>query len=128
MIFNRLTNYFDMHPFTILMTSIIAIIHFYILYLEMILWNTEKGRKVFGMKDKNYADQTKVLAANQGLYNGFLAAGLVFSLVDNNLKMLVFFLVCIFIAGIFGAVSTKKTKILWIQTAPALIALLSTFF
>ena len=117
-----------MHLFTIIITSIIAVIHFYILYLEMVLWNTKKGMKVFGLKDKAFAEQTKVLAANQGLYNGFMAAGLVFSLLENNLKMLVFFLLCISIAGIFGAFSAKKTKILWIQTLPAFIALLSTIF
>lgn len=104
---------------------IIASIHFYILYLEMFLWNSKKGMKIFGIDDKEFANQTKELAANQGLYNGFLAVGILFSIYKDSSEIAIFFLICIGIAGIFGAVSTKKVKILWIQSIPAIIGILS---
>lgn len=74
----------------------------------MVLWNTKKGMKIFGLKSKDFANETKVLAANQGLYNGFLAAGLIWSLFIERKDVALFFLICVFIAGIFGAYSTKK--------------------
>jgi putative membrane protein len=93
------------------------------LVLEMFLWNTPFGRKVFGLSEE-YARQSAALAANQGLYNGFLAAGLVWGLlIDNGNHVLVFFLCCIIIAGIYGTI-TAKTSILWIQAMPAVVALL----
>ena len=103
---------------------LVAIEHFYFLILEMFLWTTQKGIKTFGLKSKAFAEETKVLAANQGLYNGFLAAGLIYSVVmkDSNVTML--FMVFITIAGIYGAYTTKKLKLFYIQSVPAIISLI----
>ncbi|KGL61560.1 hypothetical protein PHEL49_2470 [Polaribacter sp. Hel1_33_49] len=90
----------------------------------MFLWTTRKGIKAFGLKSKEFAEETKVLAANQGLYNGFLAAGLIWSIVIKNTNTALFFLICVFIAGIYGAYSTKKKSILYIQSIPALISVI----
>ena len=106
---------------------LVAIIHIYIMYLEMSLWTTKKGIKVFGLKNKEFAEETKVLAANQGLYNGFLAAGLIWSFISDASNLAVFFLICVAIAGIYGAYSTKKIRIFYIQTIPATLGLLSIF-
>ena len=94
----------------------------------MFLWTTRKGIKTFGLESKEFAEKTKVLAANQGLYNGFLAAGLIYSLIKEDTSVAVFFLTCITIAGIYGAFSTKKIRLFYIQGIPALIALLSALF
>lgn len=109
----------------IISISVVAIIHIYIVYLEMVLWTTNKGIKTFGLKSKEFAEETKVMAANQGLYNGFLAAGLIWSLIINNTDVSLFFLTCVFIAGLYGSYSTKKKSILIIQSIPALIAIIS---
>ncbi len=103
---------------------IIALEHFYFLILEMFLWTTPKGIKTFGLKSKEFAEETRVLAANQGLYNGFLASGLLYSWIVSSLNFLVFFLVCIIIAGVYGAYSTKKLKLFYIQSVPAIILLI----
>ena len=108
----------------IIIISIVAIIHIYIVYLEMVLWTTKKGIKTFGLKNKDFAEETKVMAANQGLYNGFLAAGLIWSLIGHKTDVAMFFLVCVFIAGLYGAYSTKKKSILIIQSIPALIGII----
>lgn len=100
-------------------------LHFYFMYLEMFLWTTKKGIKTFGLKDQKFAEETKVLAANQGLYNGFLAAGLIYVLILDTSEMALFILSCILIAGIYGAFSTKKNTILIIQSVPALIAIIT---
>ncbi len=107
-----------------ILISIVAIEHIYFLILEMFLWTKPKGIKTFGLKSKEFAEDTKVLAANQGLYNGFLAAGLIYSLFmdDNNLS--IFFLVCVTIAAIYGSYSTQKVRLFYIQGIPALIALI----
>jgi putative membrane protein len=102
----------------------IALLHFYFLILEMFLWTSPKGIKAFGLESKAFAEKTKVLAANQGLYNGFLAAGLIFSIVIKNLNTLLFFLTCIIFAGIYGAYSTGKIKLFYIQSVPAIICIL----
>ena len=94
----------------------------------MVLWTTKKGIKTFGLKSKEFAEETKVLAANQGLYNGFLAAGLIWSLYTENLDTALFFLICVFVAGLYGAFSTKKKTILYIQAIPALLGILSILF
>jgi putative membrane protein len=107
---------------------IIAIEHIYFLILEMLLWTTPKGIKTFGLKTKEFAEETKVLAANQGLYNGFLAAGLLYSIHTQNNKFGIFFLVCIVIAGIYGAYSTGKIKLFYLQSLPALITIILTFY
>ena len=105
---------------------IVAIEHLYILVLEMFLWTKPRTRKIFGMSE-DLAQQTKGLAANQGLYNGFLALGLIWGLLSNNLAfgfmLQVFFLSCVIVAAIFGAFTVKKS-ILLIQGLPAIIALI----
>lgn len=102
----------------------VALLHVYILILEMFLWTTPRGQKAFGITTE-FAQQTKVLAANQGLYNGFLAAGLFWglSLGQAGQAIKIFFLLCIVVAGIYGAVTANK-RILFIQALPAAAALL----
>ena len=114
-----------MNYLQILFILLVTLIHIYILYLEMALWTTKKGIKAFGLKSKDFAEETKVLAANQGLYNGFLAAGLIWSLIIESSEVALFFLTCVCIAGIYGAYSTKKIKILYIQSVPASLGILS---
>ena len=89
--------------------------------LEMWLWDKPVGRRVFRL-DEAFAQSTRVLAANQGLYNGFLAAGLLWAVIESSLSLKVFFLACVFVAGVFGGVTVGR-KILWIQGLPALTAL-----
>lgn len=107
-------------------TALVAFLHFYFLWLEMFAWTT-KARKVFRNFAQDLFEPTKSMAANQGLYNGFLAAGLVWSLLINDsvwqINVALFFLSCVAIAGIYGAVSVSK-KIFTIQALPALIAIL----
>ena len=103
--------------------AIVAILHLLFLVLEMFFWTKPLGLRIFGLK-RELAEQTAALAANQGLYNGFLAAGLVWGLVsrENPTAISVFFLSCAIIAGIFGALTAKRS-ILFIQALPAAIAL-----
>tara|TARA_R110002126_G_scaffold77796_3_gene194044 strand:+ start:116493 stop:116780 length:288 start_codon:yes stop_codon:yes gene_type:complete len=91
----------------------------------MFLWTTKKGMKAFGLKSKEFAEETKVMAANQGLYNGFLVAGIIWSIIINNIDATLFFLICVFIAGIYGAYSTKKNKIFYIQSIPAILGIIT---
>ena len=104
--------------------ALIALLHVYILVLEMFLWDKPAGRRAFG-NTAAQAAATKVLAANQGLYNGFLAAGLFWglSLGGAGTGVKVFFLSCVLIAGLYGA-ATASRKILFIQVVPAAIGLL----
>lgn len=107
---------------TTIAVSIIILLHILFMVLEMFLWNTPFGRKTFGLKE-DYARQSAPLAANQGLYNGFLAAGLLWGLVSTGgYDALIFFLSCIIIAGIYGALTAKRS-ILFIQALPAAIAM-----
>ncbi|MEU6608773.1 DUF1304 domain-containing protein [Streptomyces shenzhenensis] len=102
----------------------IACLHVYILVLEMFLWTAPRTRAVFGTSAE-FASQTKALAANQGLYNGFLAAGLVWGAVVSDpvgFQAKVFFLVCVAVAGLYGA-ATASRRILFVQTVPALVGL-----
>ena len=104
---------------------LVAALHVYILVLEMFLWETKLGRKAFNLTPE-FAAQTKVLAANQGLYNGFLAAGLFWGLYlggGAGFAVKVFFLSCVLVAGLYGAATASK-RILYIQALPAAIALL----
>lgn len=105
--------------------SLIALLHLYILWLEMFVWTT-RGPKVFRNFPKDLFPKTKALAANQGLYNGFLAAGLVWSLLIGDQEwqhnIALFFLGCVAVAGIYGAFTADK-KIFFIQALPALIAM-----
>ncbi len=103
---------------------IVAALHAGFLALEMFYWDHEIGRKVFSMTAQQSAD-TAVLAANQGLYNGFLAAGLLWGLFAGKRDVVVFFLLCVIVAGVFGAVTAKPT-ILYTQAAPAALALVLT--
>lgn len=109
-------------------TSLVIIVHVYIVILEMFLWNKSKGIKAFGLKSKEFAEETKVLAANQGLYNGFLVIGLLWSLISNKNEVTLFFLTCVLVAGIYGAYSTKKIKIFYIQSIPALLGIICYLF
>ena len=90
----------------------------------MVLWTKPKGIKTFGLKSKEYAEETKVLAANQGLYNGFLAAGLIWAMLSEKTDVALFFLCCVFTAGIYGSYSTKKPRIFFVQSIPSLIGIL----
>lgn len=103
--------------------GLVAVLHAYFLVLEMFLWDKPAGRKAFGLK-QDFATETKVLAANQGLYNGFLAAGLVWGLLQGDVGRpdKIFFLLCVIVAGVFGA-ATASRKILFIQALPAALAL-----
>jgi putative membrane protein len=103
--------------------ALIALLHVYILVLEMFLWTTPRGRRAFGLTPE-FAVQSKALAANQGLYNGFLAAGLAWGLWQGAAgeATKLFFLGCILVAGVFGA-ATASRKILFIQALPAAIAI-----
>lgn len=103
--------------------ALVAFLHAYFLVLEMFLWTKPKGIKTFGLKNKEFAEETQVLAANQGLYNGFLAAGLVWSIAWQNIAIASFFLTCVIIAGIYGAYSTKKIRLFYVQGIPAIITL-----
>lgn len=101
----------------------VALEHFYFLILEMFLWTKPKTIKIFGLKSKELAEETKVLAANQGLYNGFLSAGLVISVIKNDLTLSSIFLSFVIVAGIYGAYSTKKIRLFYVQGVPAAITL-----
>ncbi len=105
-----------------ILVLLVAALHIYFLILEMFLWNHPIGYKTFATTPE-FAAASASLAMNQGLYNGFLAAGLIFGLLRNNLSFKVFFLSCIIVAGIFGAL-TAKMSILFIQATPALLALI----
>ena len=115
-----------MKKLSLALVAFVALEHLYILVLEMFLWTKPAGLRAFGLTPE-FAEQTAVLAANQGLYNGFLAAGLIWGLTrkKDGTAIQVFFLICIVIAGIFGAI-TAKPSILFVQAAPALIALVVT--
>jgi putative membrane protein len=104
------------------LTGLVALLHVYFLVLEMFLWTKPYGRRVFRLTEEK-AQQTKTLAANQGLYNGFLAAGLVWGLAlgGDGYAIRMFFLNCVIVAGIFGA-ATVSRRILYVQALPAAIA------
>jgi putative membrane protein len=106
-----------------IVVGLVALVHVYILVLEMFLWDKPVGLRAFG-QTKEAAVASKVLAANQGLYNGFLAAGLIWglSLGANGTGVKVFFLGCVLIAGVYGALTASR-KILFVQAIPAAIGL-----
>ncbi|MBK6452983.1 MAG: DUF1304 domain-containing protein [Proteobacteria bacterium] len=103
--------------------GLVALVHVYILVLEMFLWDTPTGLRVFG-QTKEAAAASKVLAANQGLYNGFLAVGLMWglSLGADGTDVKVFFLACVLVAGVYGALTASR-RILFVQAIPAAIGL-----
>jgi putative membrane protein len=110
---------------TNLILIVIAILHLGFLGLEMFFWKHPLGRKIFGMT-KEVSESSATLAANQGLYNGFLAAGLIWGVVSGEFSVKLFFLVCVLIAGIYGGFTAKRS-ILYIQALPALIGLVFLF-
>lgn len=105
-----------------LVVLIVALLHFGFLVLEMFLWNRPLGLRTFGMT-KAAADASATLAANQGLYNGFLAAGLIWGLWSDMPAVKIFFLICVMIAGVFGGLTAKRS-ILYVQALPGAIGLL----
>ncbi|GAA4603865.1 putative membrane protein [Actinoplanes octamycinicus] len=109
-----------------ILVALVALIHLYILVLEMFLWTKPPGRKAFNLTPE-FAEQTKVLGLNQGLYNGFLAAGLIAGLIaggDTGFAAKLFFLICVAVAGVVGALTASR-RILYVQTVPAALALLA---
>ena len=111
-----------------ILTGLVALIHVYILVLEMFLWDTPRGRKAFGTTEE-FASASKVLAANQGLYNGFLAAGLIWGvwLGEAGDPIKIFFLICVAVAGLYGTWTVGR-RIIFVQTVPAVIALIAVWF
>ncbi len=106
-----------------ILVALVALLHLYFLILEMFLWTKPLGRKTFGLQEA-YAHETRALAANQGLYNGFLVAGLVWGLLlgPEGFPQKVFFLSCVIVAGVFGGATVNK-RIVLVQALPAVIAL-----
>jgi len=107
--------------------GLVALLHVYFLVLEMFLWDKPFGRRTFGLTPE-FATASKTLAANQGLYNGFLAAGLAWGICLGAAGMSVklFFLACVIVAGVFGALTVNR-KILFVQAVPAVVALLAMY-
>jgi putative membrane protein len=105
----------------IVLVVLVALLHLYFLVLEMFLWTKPLGLKVFAQSHEK-AEQSKVLAANQGLYNGFLAAGLLWAVATAQQPVALFFLGCVVVAGLYGAMTVNR-KILFVQALPALAAI-----
>ncbi len=108
------------------LVALVALLHAWFLVLEMFLWTTPTGRATFGLEE-GFAQETKALAANQGLYNGFLVAGLVYGLLgpdEHRFVFQVFFLACVIVAGVYGGLTVNK-RIILVQATPALLALLA---
>jgi putative membrane protein len=112
-----------MNAISNVLIGLVAFLHVYFLILEMFLWDKPYGRKTFGLTAE-YAAASKTLAANQGLYNGFLAAGLAWGLLlgEAGASVKIFFLACVIVAGVYGAITVSR-RILWVQALPAAIAL-----
>ncbi|MHB8461507.1 MAG: DUF1304 domain-containing protein [Vulcanimicrobiaceae bacterium] len=110
-----------------ILVGLVALIHAYILILEVFLWETPRGQRAFGNTPVSAA-ATKTLAANQGLYNGFLALGLIVGFVIwHDMPMTYFFLGCVIVAALFGAATTKIARILLVQGLPALLAVIALY-
>lgn len=105
-----------------ILVGIVALLHLGFLVLEMFLWDHPVGRRTFRMSPE-YSKASASLAANQGLYNGFLAAGLIWGLAAGDFEVKAFFLVCVLIAGIYGGLTAKRT-ILYVQALPGLLGLI----
>ncbi len=108
-----------------ILVVLVAVLHLGFLALEMFFWDHPFGRKRFRMTPE-YSKASASLAANQGLYNGFLAAGLIWGLVTSNTPVQIFFLVCVLVAGIYGGLTTRR-MILYIQALPGLLALIAVY-
>ena len=102
------------------LVALVALLHLFFMYMEMFLWTKPYGRRVFGLS-KEMAEGSAKLAANQGLYNGFLAGGLVWGLGAREARIMLFFLGCVIVAGVFGAITVKRS-ILWVQALPGVLA------
>jgi putative membrane protein len=107
----------------IVLVVLVALLHLYFLVLEMFLWTKPLGLKVFRQTPEK-AEASRVLAANQGLYNGFLAAGLLYGLATGSREFVLFFLACVVVAGAYGAWSVNK-RIFFVQALPALLAIMA---
>jgi putative membrane protein len=105
-----------------ILVGLVAAIHLYILVLEMFLWRSDRARAAFGTTPE-FAEASATLAANQGLYNGFLAAGLAYGLTADSPEFQIFFLCCVVIAGLYGTVTASR-RILFVQVIPGVLALL----
>ncbi len=116
-----------MHTAHLTLTALVALLHLYFMVLEMFLWTRPAGRRAFGLTAE-FAQSTKALAANQGLYNGFLAVGLILALIQGvpgrGAELAHFILACVIVAGLYGA-ATAGRRILYVQAAPAALALLA---
>jgi len=108
-----------------MLVALVAVLHLGFLVLEMFLWDHPVGRRTFRMTPE-YAQASAKLAANQGLYNGFLAAGLIWGLVSGETSIKIFFLICIIVAGAFGGFTAKRS-ILYMQALPGLLALMAVY-
>jgi putative membrane protein len=112
---------------SLILVGLVALEHVYILILEMFLWTTPRGRRAFGTTPE-FARESRSLAANQGLYNGFLAAGLFWGIAHPDAQVgaqiQLFFLLCVLVAAIYGGITVKRS-ILFVQGGPALLALLA---
>ena len=108
-----------------ILVVIVALLHIGFLVLEMFFWDHPVGRKRFGLTPE-FSKASAALAANQGLYNGFLAAGLIWGLITGDASIKIFFLLCVLIAGIYGGFTARRT-ILYIQALPALLALIAVY-
>jgi putative membrane protein len=112
------------------LVALVAVIHVWILVMEMVLWETAPVRRIFGISPE-FAANTRVLAANQGLYNGFLAAGLILALIRGvpgpGVELAHFILACVIVAGLYGAVTVGR-RIIFVQAMPATLALIAILF
>ncbi|GAB2661570.1 DUF1304 domain-containing protein [Arenimonas aestuarii] len=115
-----------MSTLAIILTTLVAVLHLGFMVLEMLFWTRPLGRRVFGLDPQVARDSAK-LAMNQGLYNGFLAAGLLWGLWRDDRGITLFFLICVVIAGLFGA-ATVKRSILYVQAVPALLAAVAVHY
>ena len=115
-----------MSVIAIALLLLVALLHLYFLVLEMFLWTKPMGLRTFRQSPEK-AEQSKVLAANQGLYNGFLAAGLVWAATTGQRDVALFFLACVVVAGIYGA-ATVNRRIFFVQAVPALVAIAAVCF
>jgi putative membrane protein len=113
-----------------ILIGLVAVEHLYILWLEMFAWTT-RGKKTFKSLPEDMFEKTKALAANQGLYNGFLSAGLIWSIIITDsiwsFNVAAFFLCCVIIAGIYGALTAQKS-IFYVQALPAILAMVALLF
>ena len=110
-----------MSSLAIALIALVALLHLGFLVLEMFLWTRPAGLKVFRLSPQQ-AQQSKVLAANQGLYNGFLAAGLLYGIATASREFVLFFLGCVVVAGVYGAMTVNR-RIFFVQALPALLAI-----